>query len=511
VSTAAAYPSPLKRGLITITMMAVLIMQILDTTIANVALPHMQAALGATPETIIWVLTSYILASAVATPITGWLEARIGRRSLFLIAILGFTASSVLCAVSVSLPMMVAARTLQGIFGAFVVPLGQATMIDTCPPEKRAQSLMILTIGMTTSPIMGPILGGWITDSYGWRWVFYINIPVGLLGAIGVWFLIDDVPLPKRRFDMMGFALLTIALATLQLMLDRGAQLDWFHSPEILIEIGLCIAAAWMFIVHSITSPAPLIPAALFRDRNFLLATFFLMLQSGIVYSGIAQLAPMLQILFHYDPTGAGILMSPRGIGSLLAMPLVTPLSHRVDARLLVGFGMALLILSLWMLTGLELDASSEIFIAAGFIQGFGVGFAFLPLTLMAYATLAPHLRTEGAAINSLARNVTSSVAVSVVGAMFVRNLQISHSDLAVHINPMAMPFLDTNVLRNMGATGGMVISMIDLEVQRQAAMIAYLDTFWITMWAAVLALPLIYFLKTRTGKAFDAGPIHMD
>jgi DHA2 family multidrug resistance protein len=257
-------PSPGRRWLIIITVMAATLMQILDTTIANVALPHMQAALGATPESIVWVLTSYIMMAAIATPITGWLETRFGRRNIFAVSIAGFTLSSALCGHGDLAGNDGRLPRAAGIFGAFIGPLGQATMLDSSSREKHPQAMMIWGMGVMIGPIMGPVLGGWLTDNYGWRWVFFINVPIGIVATVGIWLLLDKVTLARRRFDAIGFALVALTLASLQLMLDRGSQRDWFESTEILIEAGLAIGALWMFIVHSFTSPSPLLPLAPF-------------------------------------------------------------------------------------------------------------------------------------------------------------------------------------------------------------------------------------------------------
>ena len=496
-------PSPRRRWLIVTTVMAATLMQVLDATIANVALPHMQAALGATPESIAWVLTSYIIMAAIATPVTGWLEARAGRRRLFAFAIAGFTVSSALCGLSTSLTMMVVARALQGLFGAFIGPLGQAAMLDSSPREKHAQAMTIWGMGVMVGPILGPVLGGWLTDGYGWRWVFYINLPIGVAALVGVWLLLIDVAPPKRRFDLTGFALIAIALAAMQLALDRGSQLDWFESPEIVVESGVAIAALWMFVVHSFTTPSPLLPLELFRDRNFVIATTYIMLLTGVMMSGAALVAPMLQRLLGYDAVGAGMLMVPRGVGAMVSMAVAGRLSGKVDARLLIGFGLALVALSLWMQTGYDLAMGQWPLIWAGLVQGFAIGFAFLPLNLLAFATLAPRLRTEGAALYSLARNVGGSITISLTGALLVRNVQVSHSDLSATVSAARFGILNSELVRGLGASGAAIPAMIDGEINRQALMIAYLDDFWVMGWAAVLAVPLVVLLrKPARGKA---------
>lgn len=503
-------PSPGRRWLIIVTVMAVTIMQILDMTIANVALPHMQAALGATPESIVWVLTSYIMLAAIATPVTGWLETRFGRRNIFAVSIAGFTLSSALCGMATSLEMMVASRALQGIFGAFIAPLGQATMLDSSSREKHPQAMMIWGMGAMIGPIMGPVLGGYLTDAYGWRWVFFINVPIGIAATAAIWLLLDKTELARRRFDVIGFALLALALASLQLMLDRGSGRDWFQSTEILIEAGLTVGALWMFVVHIFTSPNPLVSLALFRDRNFVLAVVFTMLLSGVMMAGAALVAPMLQILMGYDAMGAGVMMMPRGLGSMMAMPIAALFSDKLEPRFLITFGIALTAISLWMMTGFNLEMGNDLVIWSGFVQGLGIGCAFLPLNILAFSTLAPHLRTEGAAFYGLARSVGGSITISLMGALLARNVQVSHSDLAAHLTSTGLPVLDSGILERFGVGEAMVTRMIDAEVNRQALMIAYLNDFLVMQWAAILALPLVL-LMHRAKKAADAPRIHME
>jgi DHA2 family multidrug resistance protein len=503
-------PPPGRRLLIIITVMAATLMQILDTTIANVALPHMQAALGGTPESIVWVLTSYIIFAAIATPITGWLETRFGRRNLFAISIAGFTISSALCGMAVSLEMMVAARALQGIFGAFIAPLGQATMLDSSPPEKHPQTMMIWGMGVMIGPILGPVLGGWLTDNYGWRWVFFINVPIGIVAAIGIWLLLDKTRLARRSFDLIGFALLGLALASLQLMLDRGSQRDWFDSTEILIEAGLAVGALWMFVVHTLTTPAPLLSLALFRDRNFTIAILFTMLIMGVMMSGAALMAPMLQLLMGYDAMGAGMLMMPRGIGVFIAMPIATYLSRRIDTRWLIGAGIATIAVSLSMMTGFDLEMGNDLLIYSGLLQGIGMGLLMLPLNVLAFSTLAPALRTEGAAFYNLARSVGGSIAISIMGALLSRNIQISHADLSTHVTATNMPLLESGIIERFGMQGAVITRFVDAEINRQAAMIAYLDDFWLMMWAAILAIPLVFVMRPGERRG-DSPALHLE
>ena len=503
------YPSGIRRWLIIVTVMSATLMQVLDMTIANVALPHMEAALGATPDTITWVLTSYIIMSAVAVPITGWLEGRFGRRMLFGFATAGFTVSSAACGVSNSLTMIVIARALQGAFGALMAPLAMSTMLDSSTPAKHPQAMMIFTMGVTIGPIVGPMLGGWLTDNYGWRWVFFINVPIGIVAAVAIYLLLDEVKLARRRFDLIGFALLGLSLASLQLLLDRGTQNDWFHSAESVIEAGVAISALWMFIIHNLTVREPLVPRALLQDRNFVLAVMFGFLIWGVNMASQALLAPMLQSLMGYDVMGAGIMMAPRGLGTLIAMPLATVLGRRVDPRYLIGFGLILVIASQEMMTGFNLEMGTPPIMEATFLQGLGLGFSFMPLTVLAFSTIAAQLRTEAAAFQNLVRNIAASVGISIMTLLIARNVQISHSDLGAHIGAADVRESGGAALAQLGFPGDMIMQMMDAEINRQAAMIAYLDDFWLMKWAAILILPLI--LLMRRAKPIKDLPIMVE
>jgi len=491
-----ALPSPAIRLAITVVVMSASLMQVLDSTIANVALPHMQATLGATQDSIAWVLTSYIVAAAIATPVTGWLEGRFGRRELFLAAIVGFTLSSMACGLAPSLAAMVAARLAQGVFGAFISPLSQAVMLDIYPPGKRPLAMTIWGMGVMIGPILGPVLGGWLTDNLNWRWVFFINVPIGLIVSVGGWALLRSAPRSARPFDAAGFAMLALALASFQLVLDRGTQLDWLDSTEILIEIGIAAAAFWMFIVHCVTARHPLIPPALFRDRNLMIANLFLLVSSGIMIAGAALIAPMLQRMMGYGVVDAGALVMPRGISMMLSMILAGRLVGLVDSRILIATGLALSAVSQFMMTGFDLQMGSGPIIMSGLVQGLGMGLVILPLNLLAFATLAQQNVTEGAALYSLFRNLGGSIAISITTALVARNTQVSHSDLSAHVTTVTMPFMTAGLVEQLGLRAEDLMRLVDAEVNRQALMIAYLDDFWLMAWAAAVITPLALLMR---------------
>src|SRR6059058_874758 len=371
----ATHPLPTaQRLIVTVGVMMAVLLQVLDTTIANVALPHMRASLSATPETINWVLTTYIVSSAIALPISGRLADKVGRKRLLLMSVVLFTVASVLCATATSLTEMVLFRALQGVGGAFIVPLAQATLFDINPREKHGQAMALFGGGVMIGPILGPVLGGWLTDNYNWRWVFLVNLPVGILCVLVMLRFMPKTETHQRKFDMFGFALLAIALGALQFCLDRGQQNDWFSSWETIIEAGLAIAAAWMFVVHMATSKHPLFDRTMFKDRNFATGLLFMAVTGVLLLAGLALLPPLLQNLYGYSVLQSGFLTAPRGVGTLISMLLAGRLVGLIDSRLLVGIGVALMGVSLYMMTGFALEQSSGPVVRSGVVQGLGLG-----------------------------------------------------------------------------------------------------------------------------------------
>jgi len=512
-AAAAARPVPqlkldrVDHAVVTIALMMAVLLQVLDTTIANVALPHMMASMSATQETINWVLTSYIVASAIAIPITGWLADRVGRKRLFVLSVIAFTAASLLCAAAQNLPQMVVFRAIQGVSGAFLVPIAQAVMFDINPPEKHARAMAMFGMGVMIGPILGPVLGGWLTENFNWRWVFLVNLPVGVITALMLIRFMPRMEVRKRRFDLFGFALLALALGSLQLMLDRGHQLDWFRSWEICIEAGLSLACAWMFIVHLITGRQPLFDPRMFADRNFAFALFFMAVTGVLLLAGLALLPPLLQRLFGYSVLDSGILTAPRGVGTLISMMVAGRLTGRIDARLLIFTGVALMALSLWQMAGFTLVMGSTPIIVSGIVQGLGLGLIFVPLQSLAFASLPASYRTTGAALLNLSRNIGGSIGISMVTTLLARNLQLSHSDLAAHITPYSLPLADPSILERLGQYGDSAAAMLDLEINRQALMIAYLDDFHAMMLVTLAALPLVWLLRKARAPAGAAPP----
>ena len=487
---------PTRRMLVTIAVMLAVLIQVLDTTIANVALPHMQASLGATQESINWVLTSYIVAAAIALPISGWLADKIGRKRLLVMSVIGFTIASFLCAIAQSLTEMVAFRVIQGVTGAFLVPLAQATLFDINPREKHGQAMALFGGGIMIGPILGPVLGGWLTDSFNWRWVFLVNLPIGAIATVMLLRYLPKSPLMTRKFDLFGFVLLGLALGSLQLMLDRGQQLDWFQSTEIWIELGLCIGAFWMFVVHTMTTRAPLFERSMFADRNFATGMFFMAVTGVLLLAGLALLPPLLQRLYGYSVYQSGVLTSPRGIGTLFSMLFAGRLIGKVDLRILVALGMALMGVSLRMMTHFAINMGSGPIIISGIVQGLGLGLMFVTVQTLAFATLKPELRTNAAGLLNLSRNIGGSIGISLVASLLARNLQTAHADMAGRITEQVLPNISAGIINQLGLPASSALAMVDAEINRQAAFIAYLDDFWLMMWITFAAIPLVLLLR---------------
>jgi MFS transporter, DHA2 family, multidrug resistance protein len=491
--------------MITVAVMLATIMQALDTTIANVALPHMQGTMGATQDQISWVLTSYIVAAAIFMPLTGFISARIGRKRLFLWSVVGFTIASMMCGAAQNLSQIVVFRLLQGIFGASLVPLSQAVLLDAFPRERHASAMALWGVGVMVGPILGPSLGGWLTEYYNWRWVFYINLPFGILAWLGIAAYVHETAIDdQRKFDLLGFGLLSLGIGALQMMLDRGESLDWFSSGEVIIEALVSGLALYMFVAHIFTTQHAFIEPGIFKDRNFSVGLLFIFIIGVILLATMALLPPFMQTLMGYPVIDVGLLLAPRGIGTMIAMITVGRLAGKIDARFMVFLGLAFTSASLWMMTGFTTDMPGSLIIWTGVLQGFGLGFVFVPLSTMTFATLPGHFRNEGTALFSLVRNIGSSIGISVVITYLAERIQINHAAFSEYIspfNPASKMAIDSGALDLSSPLG---LAMIDGRVTAEAATLAYLQDFRLMMWITLAACPLLLLLKTpaRADKA---------
>jgi len=365
--------------------------------------------------------------------------------------------------------------------------------------------------GVMIGPILGPVLGGWLTDNYNWRWVFLVNLPVGILCILIMMRFMPKTETHQRKFDMFGFALLAIALASLQFCLDRGEQKDWFSSWEIILEAGIAIAAGWMFIVHMVTAKEPLFDRTMFTDRNFATSLVFMVATGVLLLAGLALLPPLLQNMYGYSVLQSGFLTAPRGIGTLISMLLAGRLTGKIDARILVGIGVVLMGVSLAMMTHFAIDQPSGPVIRSGVVQGLGLGLIFVPLQTLAFETLATRFRTTGAALLNLSRNIGGSVGISVVSTELVRLTQVSHADLAAQITQQTIPTADPTLLQTIAPVAGpAALAYINGLITKQALFIAYLDDFKLMMIITFAVLPLLFFMK-RGAKADETPLVHMD
>jgi DHA2 family multidrug resistance protein len=512
-ASADTVPGPrVNRAMITASLMLATFMQGVDTTIANVALPHMQGSFSCSQDQIAWAVTSYIVAAAIMTPLTGWLASRFGIKYVFLISVLGFTVASALCGAATSLLQIVLFRLLQGICGAALVPLSQSVLLHINPPERHAKAMAIWGMGVILGPIIGPALGGWLTDDYSWRWVFFINLPAGMLAATGIMIFIHDTrPAQREGFDWFGFATLSLAIGAVQMLLDRGELKDWFGSSEIWVEAILAALCLYLFIVHTATAgDRSFLNRALLRDSNCVAGTLLMFLVGVPLYGTMTLLPTMMQSLMNYPVITAGFVTAPRGIGTMLGMFIVTRLVGKVDVRLIIFTGMAITALALWQMTGFSLQMGVWPFITNGILQGFGLGFVFTQLSVATFSTLPRNLLTQGSAMFSLMRNIGGSVGISIVEALLVENTQVVHAQLAEHIrpdNPMAQaPFLAAPY----SLTEVHGLAALNHEITRQAQMIAYIDDFHLMMIVIFVALPFLLLLR-RPRRAADGPAVVLD
>jgi len=481
-------------------------MYTLDGTIANVALPHMQGSLSAGLDQITWVLTSFIVAQALMTPLVGWVSERIGRKALMIASIIGFTLASLACGLAANLPMMITFRIIQGIFGASFIPLSQSILFDINPPERHPQAMATFGAGVVLGPVMGPALGGWITEQFGWQWVFLINLPVGIVALMGVMRYLperrSDTP---RPFDFMGFGALALFITALQLMLDRGPGEGWFESWEVIIEAALAVIGIYVFVVHTITAKRPFFSRALMKNWNFTAGMVLSLVTGTLMYSSLALLPPMMQNILGYPVITVGLVTMPRGAGMLVSMMIGGRFIGRVDPRAFLLVGFILNAFAMWMMSMSSPQMDDLIIMQSGLLQGVGLGMIFVSSNTLAFGTLPPELRTDAASVITLARSLGSALGISLMQAMFMRNLQTTYTVLVPNIrtdNPVFQNQMGDVI--DLGSMQG--LSTIAAEVGRQAAMVSYVNDFYLSMLLTLATIPLIFFLKSPPKSAVGGG-----
>jgi DHA2 family multidrug resistance protein len=494
----------LHRSLITFGLILSAFMSAIDTTVANIALPHIQGNISASPEQITWILTAYFIAQAVTIPVSGWLAAQFGLKPMLLTCVFGFTVTSVLCGLATNLPELVLFRALQGMVAAPLMPVAQAVIININPPERLGRATAVFTMAAVVAPAIGPIIGGYLTEDLSWRWCFYINVPTGILSMVLISAFLPPSPPAPRRFDFLGFCSLGVAIASFQLMLDRGTTLDWFSSREICIEAALAGTAFWIFVTHSLTTRHPLFPGALLRDRNYVTSATLGFMFSFMTFSSFALLPLLMQGVLDYPVIYSGVISMPRGIVMFVLLQFMGRIDNLVDRRILIAVGLAFFVLAFWQMSKFDLSMPGRSIVQATILQGIGQGILFVPLSALGFQTIGRHLRPDAAAATNLVRNFGGSIGVALMQVLITRNSSAMHASLAAHIgrelsDAQALPAAiapDT-------AQGAVALNA---EITRQAVMVAYNDDFRMLMLVGLLCIPLVLLIRPRKQQA-DAEP----
>jgi len=509
----ASVSARLQRMLVTVCAMTATIMQALDTTIANVALPYMQGSLSASLDQINWVLTSYIVAAAIMTAPIGWIADRFGRKKLFITCVAGFTVASLLCALAQNIEQMVLFRLLQGMAGAALVPLSQSVLLDAYTVEERGQAMAVWGIGVMLGPIMGPTLGAWLTDNYSWHWVFLINLPIGVITVIGMLlFMTETQKQEQLRFDWFGFLALAVGIGSLQLLLDRGEQVGWFGATEIWIEAIISAIGFYYFFAHSLTTPEPFVRFELFNDRNFVGGTVFMVVIGVVLFGTMALVTPFMQSLLGFPIQTAGLLLGSRGVGTLLTMMVAPRLMKTVETRYLILCGLLLTGGTLYYMTGFSLDVTQQTIVVSSIVQGIGLGLLFVPITTAAFLTLPSHLRNSGTSILTLVRNIGSSIGISMVIANLTSKTTEMHARLVEQVTPFNNALQMPDLAANLNANTDAGRALLDMIVTQQASMIAYLNDFYLLMILTLAMIPLVLIIRAAKSPAGGkAEPIAMD
>lgn len=501
-TTAVAIPaspqSALQRALILLTLTFVTMLYAMTVTIANVSLPQMQGSLSATQDQIAWVVTFNIVATAVVTPTSGWLAARLGRRRVMIYAVVGFAAASVLCGMAPSLETLVLFRIAQGACGAPLVPLSQAIVVDTYPRHQHGPATAVWGTGVIIGPIVAPALGGVLSEAYSWRWVFFMIVPFALVALLGVLAVIRDSQKGRRiGLDWTGFLALAVTVAAFQLMLDRGERNDWFQSGEILIEAGLALAGLYVFIAHSLTAEKPFLSPLLLRDRNFVIGIVIVLLFGMLNFTPITLLPTLMQDLQGYPDSVIGLVLSARGAGTFVGFVIMV-FAGRLDPRIPMALGFALQAYAGWVMAGFDVNVSQWDVLWTTAVQGLGVGFIWVPLSVITFSTLAPQHVPEGTAIYHLLRNIGSSIHISLSVALVIRSAKVNYADLVAFISPYNESF-DLPWARGAWSTESVKqLQSLSEETFRQATMIGYLNAFWLFSATAALAIPLVFMVRWR-------------
>jgi len=498
--------------LIAFSVMLATFMEVLDTSVATVSLPHIAGNLSATTDESTWVLTSYLISNAIVLPTSGWLSQVLGRKRYQLYSVCLFTLASMWCGAATSLGMLIVARVVQGAAGGGLQPVSQAVLLESFPREKRGQAMAVYGMGIIVSPLVGPLLGGWITDNYTWRWIFYINVPVGILALVMISTFVEDPPYLRRAkklargmgIDFAGLGLLAIMLSGFQIVLDKGQEADWFAAVWVRWLIGIAVVALAAFLVHEWRARSPIVNLRILKDRNLATGTFMIGLLGVVIYGTTAILPLFLQDLIGYTAYDSGLAVSPRGIGAIASMILAGQLIGKVDERLMIAFGIVVRSASLFMLGGLNLGTGIGNVIWPNIVNGFANGFLFVPLTTLTMKTLPRELTGAGTGLYNLLRNMGASFGISMVTTLLVRGEQRHQVYLAASVTPTAPAWWNTvhglaaYFAVHGGRAGAMrdAMGMVYRELRQQATLLSYIDDFRLLGWLSLGCLPFLLFFR---------------
>jgi DHA2 family multidrug resistance protein len=495
-------------------------MEVLDTTVVNVSLPHIAGSLSATVDEATWVLTSYLVSNAIILPITGWLANYFGRKRLLMMSVTGFSISSFLCGFAPTLPLLIVFRVIQGAAGGSLQPLSQAVLLEAFPPQDRGKAMGFWGLGIVVAPILGPVLGGWLTDSYSWRWVFYINIPVGIASIVMTQMFIFDPPYIRRsssRVDYWGIGMLAVGMAALQVVLDKGQQEDWFASHWITVLSVVAIAGLAIFVIYELRTEAPVVNLRVFRERTYSTGVFLMTVVGFVLYGSLVLLPIWMQTLLGYPALQAGIALAPRGLGSFLAMPLVGLIMPKFDPRKFLATGFGIAAGTLFAFSRLNLNAGYWDFFWPQFVQGISLAFLFVPLTTITMGLIPKQQMGNATSIFNLLRNLGGSIGIAMATTLIARHQQVHTNLLISHITPYSLGTRRTlGGLRSaMEARGADpvtaarqgVAALFGL-VERQAAILAFIDVFQVLTLMFLLAVPLVLLMK-KPPKGAGGMPAH--
>ena len=485
----------------------------LDGTIANVALPHMAGSFSASRDESMWILTSYLIASGIIIPMVDWFSKVFGRKNFFIISIICFTLASFLCGISQNIETIIFARIIQGIGGGGIIPIAQAILMESFPVEKRGQAMSFFSLGVIIAPIVGPVLGGWITDNWSWPWIFFINVPFGILAGFATKKFVEDPPYARKqenvKTDFLGFFFLSLWLITLQIVLDKGNNADWFNAPWVCWTMTVSVIAAIIFFLTQLFRKDTLIDLSVFKDKNFIAGTLILIVVQAILYATLAILPQFLQSLLGYTAYLSGATMMPRGVGALASTVIYGLISNRLSGKIISAVGLICIATGGFMLGMLNLDIASKNIVVPNIIMGFGIGFSMIPIMTMSMETLSNEQMTNSSGIQNLLKNIGSAIGTSLVATMLTRFAQVHQYYMVKELTP-----LNPEYLERFNSTAGALSGYTSFDVAqnmaqyslygnliKQANLWAFIDSFRIFAFGCIIILPLLLFIKTKSGK----------